>query len=120
MAWNYSPYQQNYYQPPQMPTTQPQNNGIIWVQGIEAAKSYLVAPGNTVALWDSETQSIYIKTADMSGMPNLRVLDYTERMTAPKPTEAHGNDYVGREEFNALLERVNAMWQSAGKVADDV
>lgn len=116
MAWNYNPYQ-TYYQPQQMPQQIPaQNNGIIWVQGIEAAKSYLVAPGNTVALWDSENQSIYLKTADMSGMPTLRVLDYSERVTVPKPVEAHNNDYVGREEFNALLERVNAM---SGKVDDN-
>ena len=36
------------YQPPAQNTQQ--QNGIIWVQGEAAAKSYLVAPGQTVQL----------------------------------------------------------------------
>jgi len=54
-------------------------SGIIWVQGEAGAKAYLVAPGSTVQLWDSENPVIYLKSADMSGMPSMRVLDYTER-----------------------------------------
>lgn len=34
---------------------------IIWVNGEEGAKAYMVSPNNTVALWDSETQTIYFK-----------------------------------------------------------
>ena len=30
------------------------DNGIIWVQGENAAKSYPVGPNTAVALWDSE------------------------------------------------------------------
>ena len=62
--------------------TQNQQNGIIWVQGEAGAKSYLVAPNNTVQLWDSESQTIYLKSADASGMPSMKVLDYTIRETA--------------------------------------
>ena len=53
--------------------SQPQQvqNGIIWVQGEAGAKSYLVAPNNTVQLWDSEAQTIYLKSADASGMPSM-------------------------------------------------
>ena len=54
-------------------------NGIIWVQGEAGAKSYLVAPNTTVQLWDSESQTIYLKSADASGMPSIRILDYTIR-----------------------------------------
>ena len=56
-----------------------QNNPIIWVQGESGAKSYLVAPNQTVTLWDTESQTIYIKSADASGMPSMKVLDYTMR-----------------------------------------
>lgn len=52
---------QPYYAPPAPVQVQPQanqqvqqNTGLIWVQGEQAAKSYLVAPGSTVQLWDSE------------------------------------------------------------------
>lgn len=81
-------YQPMYYQPqyqPQIPQQQPaqQNNGIIWVQGEAGAKSYLVAPNTTVQLWDSETQCIYLKSADASGMPSMKILDYTIRNQAP-------------------------------------
>ena len=39
---------------PQQMQPQSQQNGVIWVQGEAAAKSYLIAPGSTVPLWDSE------------------------------------------------------------------
>lgn len=85
------------YQPaqivyPQSPVqTQPQqtqqNNGRIYVQGEESAKSYLVAPNQTVELWDTESQTIYIKSADASGLPSIRILDYTYRESVPKTKE---------------------------------
>ena len=55
-------------------------NGINWVQGIEGARAYMVAPGCTVLLMDSDGCSFYLKSADTSGMPQpLRVFDYVER-----------------------------------------
>ena len=42
---------------------QPQNNGIIWVQGEQAAKGYPVAPNQSVLLMDSEQSAFYIKSA---------------------------------------------------------
>ena len=81
-------YPQMYYQPqyqPQIPQQPPaqQNNGIIWVQGEAGAKSFLVAPNTTVQLWDSESQCIYLKSADASGMPSMKILDYTIRNQTP-------------------------------------
>lgn len=94
MAYNngfptgYQPYYgyQNYqnYQPQAQPQNQvQQSSGIIWVQGEAGAKSYLVAPNNTVQLWDSESQTIYLKSADASGMPSMKILDYTIRSNSP-------------------------------------
>lgn len=74
-------YQPMYQQPYQAVTAQNQqqmtNTGIIWIQGEAGAKSYLVAPNTTVPLWDSETQKIYLKSADASGMPSIKTLEYT-------------------------------------------
>lgn len=66
---------------PQMPQQPAQQNGggIIWVSGEAGAKAYLVAPNTTVQLWDSEAQCIYLKSADASGMPSMKILDYTIR-----------------------------------------
>ena len=69
-------YPQTQSQPQQQSSVQ---GGLIWVQGEAGAKSYLVAPNNTVQLWDSESQTIYLKSADASGMPSMKVLDYTIR-----------------------------------------
>ncbi len=77
------PAQQPQQQPMPQPTPQPMNSSIIWVQGEAGAKSYLVAPNNTVQLWDSEKQTIYLKSADASGMPSMKILDYTIRENQP-------------------------------------
>ena len=113
MAYNnYFPvgYQQPYY----MPTMQQSNNvngGVLWVQGIEAAKAYPVAPNATVQLWDSEAQVIYIKTADASGMPSMKIIDYTIRDTqnAQNAAFASQTNNVSRDEFKALYDRVDAL-----------
>lgn len=77
------------YQSPMMqqPTAQTAQAtpSIIWVQGEEGAKAYMVAAGNSVLLMDSENSAFYIKSTDASGMPlPLRVFDYKERTTATK------------------------------------
>ena len=116
---NYPQYYPQYQpQQVQMPPTQmlptqmsgtpnvsqnPQNSGIIWVQGETGAKSYLVAPNNTVQLWDSENQIIYLKSADARGMPSMKILDYTIR-DGNQPTQTV--EYVTREEFSNFEERI--------------
>lgn len=88
----------NYYNPynfMQQPTPQPaaaqqqQASPIIWVQGESGAKSYLVAPGQSVLLMDSESQRFFIKSSDSAGIPlPLRVFNYTEQQTGEKPQQA--------------------------------
>ena len=111
MAYNnYFPvgYNQPYYMPQQQAAA---NTGIIWCQGEAAAKSYPVAPNATVQLWDSESQTIYLKSADASGMPSMKVIDYTIRDTqnAQNASLTAQANNVTRDEFDALFERVNAL-----------
>lgn len=66
----------------QMPPAQNNinDNGIVWVQGEAGARAYLVPAGRSAMLMDSEKSVFYIKTTDVSGMPNaLRIFDYKER-----------------------------------------
>ena len=79
-SYNYVP-QQQLNQPVVQQVTQPVNDtGILWVQGEAGAKSWAVAPGKSVMLMDSESNTFYIKSSDNSGMPMpLRIFDYTER-----------------------------------------
>ena len=90
----------------QVPQQQNQQGGLIWVQGEAAAKSYMVAPGNTVQLWDSEEKVIYLKSADVSGMPSMKVLDYTIR---GEEKEAPAVVYATKEDLDALAEKVREL-----------
>ena len=108
------PYYQPQYQA--QPAQQQQNNSIIWVSGEGGAKAYLVAPNTTVQLWDSEAQTIYLKSADASGMPSMKVLDYTIRQSAVNAPVAaspvatvNPSDYATRAEFDALQDEINAL-----------
>lgn len=100
------------YYPQQMQSPQPQqNNSIIWVQGEAGAKSYMVAPNTTVQLWDSESQVIYLKSADSSGMPSIKVLDYTIRDSVPQHSlsiDPH-TDYATKEDVGTLQNELNRL-----------
>ena len=105
---------QPYYTPVQQ-TQQQNNNGIIWVQGEAGAKSYLVAPNSTVQLWDSESQTIYLKSADASGMPSFKILDYTVRegKTAPNTTSVMSDDklstFATKDEIKAVSDEIRVL-----------
>lgn len=86
-------------------------NGLIWVQGEAGAKAYPVAPGQTVDLWDSENTIIYLKSADPSGMPSMKILDYTIREDTKKnpvmaKQEIDMSNYVTKEELKKIIEEM--------------
>ena len=99
--WNQNNMQQAQAQPPQT------NQGIIWVQGEAAARSYLVAPNSTVLLMDSETSRFYLKSANNAGMPSMQIFEYSEvTQNAPQAAQSVPNNlddkYVTREEYSRL------------------
>lgn len=104
----YSPRNwQQYYQPSsfsyQQPITQNQNNvSMIWVQGESGAKSYVLPNNTTVPLWDSETQTIYIKTVDQNGKPSMTILDYVERTEGTDKPEVVLPEYATKEQIDSL------------------
>ena len=121
MAFN--PYYQNPYYPqpipdnlmqmrqqmmqPQMPQPVPQNpvaqGSVQWVSGEQEARGYLIAPNSAVALWDSTAPTVYLKQADASGKPTLKIYDLVERTeTAVPATQKARVEFVTREEFDRL------------------
>ena len=96
---------QQYPNPYQQP--QQSGNNMIWVQGEAAAKSFAVAPNTTVPLWDSENQIIYLKSADASGMPTIKVLEYTikEQNLQNQLTE-NKHEYVTKSDFSEFEDRI--------------
>ena len=107
-------FQQQPVQMPTQPVQQPQqnNNGILWVSGEVGAKSYLVAPGTSVLLMDSESEKFYIKSTDVSGMPQpLRTFEYHEvgtQMPPKQPVQNMDSKYVTRQEYNDLKGKYEA------------
>lgn len=128
MAYNnvfpvsYQPYYQPTYQTATMAgqqnNQQQQSSGIIWVQGEAGAKSYLVAPNTTVQLWDSEDQKIYLKSADASGMPSIKTLEYTVRgaegLSNALSTDTH--NFISKDEFNGLKRELEALKGDLNKI----
>lgn len=119
MAYNsgfpmgYQPYYPQYqYQAPQVQTPQPQQmGGRVWVSGEAGAKAYILTPNSSAELWDSEQQTIYLKSADASGIPSMKILDYTIRSEAPaspvQSLKASGSINVSREDLNALQSQID-------------
>ena len=118
----YSPYQP--YVPPaptfypslttprsatQMPIQNNQNgspNTFQWVQGQAGAEAYLVAPGASVILMDSNAPVIYFKSADQNGryLP-MKTYDLVER-AADVPEQKQQLDtssFVKRDEIEKLI-----------------
>lgn len=139
---NIAQNQQQMYQQPvvqQAPQQQSERGGIIWVQGEAGAKSYLVAPNQSVMLMDSEKSCFYIKSADASGMPlPLRTFDYSERIAARQPVEQPPenepvvaptqeidlSNYMTRDEFEdrtkSLLDQINDLTARLTETTDQL
>ncbi len=112
-----------YQQPVTLPaqSAQQSNQTLLYVQGEAAAKSWMLAPGQSILLMDSESPTFYIKSADNSGMPYpLRIFDYKERVQSvpqnipqnapqdPQQTQNNLDDkYVTRQEYDGLQGKYN-------------
>lgn len=122
----YNPYNYSNPQaiaPPQQPTlfaprtstgSQNQNSGQLnsfqWVQGQAAAEAFLVAPGASVILMDSNAPVIYFKSADQNGryLP-MKTYDLVERapqVQGPNAVEAiDTSSFVKRDEISGLISK---------------
>lgn len=123
----YPGYQPMYYQPPMpdqlaqlrqsqfQPMQQPQQvqPSIVWVQNEMEAANYLVAPNSAVTLWDSNSPVVYLKQADASGKPSIKIYDLVERSnatrTAPAATQEPSIRYATKDDLDALAARVDAL-----------
>lgn len=105
--------QQPVAQPQAPQQQQPENPSIVWVQGEAGAKAYIVAPGNTVPLWDSENPIIYLKSVDAAGMPSMKIFEYKERNAQANTDKIDVSVFVTRNELDQILsERLNQLQSS--------
>lgn len=75
--YNYSQQQPQYQQYQQPQQIQNQYIPLTFVSGIEGAKAFIVAPNQTVYLRDSDSDTIYIKTANSQGRYDLQAYTLT-------------------------------------------
>lgn len=118
----YQPYQppmadqlmqlrQNQYQPNMQQVPQQQAApSIVWVQNEMEAANYLVAPNSAVTLWDSNAPVVYLKQADASGKPSMKVYDLVERSQRPVQTpQVPSVEYAPLSRLEALEARLNEL-----------
>lgn len=126
-AYNY--YGQNYpayfpvgyqpmYQPQvaQAPSVQPQvapavqqpqvQVSNVWVNSKEEADQFFVAPNNAVRLWSTKEPVFYLKQADVTGKPSLKVFDVVERVETPpgvkETSESVLENYVTKDTLSKV------------------
>lgn len=99
------PYQQ-IQQAKQLAQPQAQN-GLNCVEGAEAAKAYLVPPNCTLV----KTPTMYIKSADMSGMPSTRTFKIEEigDMPVDVASKSEVPPNISREEIEGFENRISAL-----------
>lgn len=100
----YNPY--SYYPQPQ--------SGMLWVSNEQEAYSYPVAPNNAVSLWDSSRPTVYVKQADASGKPTVKILDYTERQqntpaSHSAPSDSNNTSYALKSDIDAVASEIEAI-----------
>lgn len=107
-------------QTPQAPQNPIAQGGVQWVSGEQEARGYLIAPNSAVALWDSTAPTVYLKQADASGKPTLKIYDLVERTeTAPNAPQKPGVEFVTRKEFDALAALVGELKDKKKRKEDD-
>lgn len=90
-------------QTPQAPQNTIAQGGVQWVSGEQEARNWMIAPNAAVALWDSTAPTVYLKQADASGRPTLKIYDLVERAETPRTApQEKGVEFVTRKEFDAL------------------
>ena len=113
-------YQPQMQQPPQ--GAQQPSNGFVWVNDINEAANYLVAPNSAVQLWDKNSPCVYLKTADAAGKPTMQIFDLVERKQQPtaQTQTAATTDYVTRAEFAELQAKFDALTAKKSKTKSEV
>lgn len=126
MAYNPYLFNYGYYPPVQQPIVEPQpqqyqqvnsqpvnqDSYIIWVQGEAGAKSYPVARGTTLPLFDTEGDFVYFKSVDNNGIPmplvTMRLVKVEKEVPPPvvEQPQIDLTNYVTKEKYQELENRV--------------
>ena len=131
----YNPYQyypynafnaSNTFQPMQSvgPAIQSVGNGIIWVSGIAEAQNYPIAPNNAITLWDKTGTTVYVKQADATGRPSMKIYDLVERTEMPSESVSAPQDklpsYATKSELGKVLDTIDGFDDAITSIRADI
>ena len=112
MADQLTQLRQQQFQPVQnvQQAQQQTQGGMIWVQNEMEAANYLVAPNSAVTLRDSNSPVVYLKQADASGKPSMKIYDLVERTQRPvQAQQTPSVEYAPLSRLEALEARINEL-----------
>lgn len=137
-----NPYAANPYYVPQAPTfyptqfaqnpipqiqtqasVQPQAAGqsnIIWIKGgDDEAKMFPVAPNTAVTLWNENEPVVYLKQADATGKPTLKIFDLVERKSPEAEVkEEKSAEYAPKSDMDYLIGIVKGLNETINKMQE--
>ena len=117
----YGSYYPQTYQPQQMQNqTVTTQNSIIWVSGLAEAQAYPVAQNCAVALWEQTGKTIFLKSADSTGKPTLRIYDLVERTEAPTALQNAHADYATKDEMVRITGAVKSMMSDIEQLKKEI
>lgn len=99
-------------------------SGIIWISGLQEAQMFPIAPNAAVALWQKDGKTIFLKSADATGRPSLKIYDLVER--AEESTEVTANKdvsvpaYAKEEDLGKLAGVVKSMNDIISNLKSDI
>ena len=110
MPYNpYNPYAPYAPQPGYGAPQQPQQNTYAFVNGIEGAKSFQMAPNQTVLLMDSDNPVAYMKQSNGMGQSTIKYFKLVETSEDELKAKPANPEYVSRADFEALAKKVESL-----------
>ena len=110
--------QYNAYMPYQNISPAVPQNSMIWVSGELEAANYPVAPNAAVTLWEQSGKAVYLKSADATGKPTLKVYDLIERVE--KPEIKQDDNSTVKTAINEFSEKLDAITAEIELIKNDL
>lgn len=86
-------------------SNKPMDSYFIWVQGEAGAKSYPVARGTTLPLFDSEGDYVYFKSVDANGVPLPLITKVISDPPSKETVAMVEDNYVTKEVYDDLRKK---------------
>lgn len=85
------------------------------VKGINSARMYPTSPNSNIALFEEDDDVFYFVHTDASNFKTIRRFRFVE-----EPIETESNNFVSKEEFNALHKEIDDVKQLIQQLSDSV